>query len=384
MDNNVNDLDPFAEAQVDTTATKDTMTLPNENVEIRKETSVIQCPGCGANMIYNPEEKCLFCEFCETKREIDASVSEELSFQLLLADNNSWNNETHVFMCENCGAKEVFSKNEFAKTCSFCGAGHVVETQELAGLKPNAVVPFELTAQQACESVKKWAKRKFFAPSAFKKKVKPQDVKGVYNPAFSFDTQTHSRYSGVLGKYYYVTRKVNGKTVSERRVRLFSINGNLDHFFDDVLIQASTKVTQKDLDKMQPFDTNASKEYNEAYLSGFSANCYERDGITCWAQAKQQINETIKRMILSRYTYDFVQSFNHFTDCTNITYKYLLLPVYVGHCSFRQKLYNFFVNGRNGKVSGKTPVSPLKVAIVTLLGIGLAIGLLFLIQYLGG
>ena len=188
----------------------------------------------------------------------------------------------------------------------------------------------------------------------------------------------------MLGEYYYVTRRVNGKTVRERRVRYKHISGNFNHFFDDVLIQASTKITQKDIDKMQPFDTNASKEYDEAYLSGFSASRYERDGMACWEQAKGVIYQAIKKMILSRYHYDFVQSFDQSTNCEDITYKYLLLPVYVGHCSFKKKLYNFFVNGRNGKVSGKTPVSALKVTLVTLLGIAVVAGIALLVHFFGG
>jgi ssDNA-binding Zn-finger/Zn-ribbon topoisomerase 1 len=381
MNGRVNNLDPFDTEEI---IEESKPTNVDENGAINKVTSVVKCPGCGANMIYSPKEKMLFCEFCETKKEIGASASQEIGLGALMNQNASWGEETHVFTCENCGAKEVFSKNEFARSCSFCGAGHVVETQDLVGLKPNAVVPFEITADTACENVKKWVKKKLFAPSAFKKSVKPQGIKGVYNPAFSFDTATHTSYSGVLGEYYYVTRRVNGKSVRERRVRYKRISGTFDHFFDDVLIQASTKITQKDIDKMQPFGTNDSKEYDEAFLSGFSASMYENDGMTCWERAKQVIQDNIKRMILSRYSYDFVQSFDYSTDCADITYKYLLLPVYVGHCNFKKKLYNFFVNGRNGKVAGKTPVSALKVALTVLLGIGIAVALFFLIQHFGG
>ena len=67
-----------------------------------------------------------------------------------------------------------------------------------------------------------------------------------------------------------------------------------------------------------------------------------------------------------------------------ITYKYLLLPIYVGHFSFRQKLYNFFVNGQNGKVTGKTPLSPIRVGLLVLLGLAAAAGIVALIIINGG
>ena len=123
-------------------------------------------------------------------------------------------------------------------------------------------------------------------------------------------------------------------------------------FFDDVLIQASTIINQKSLNKLQPFNTNDSNEYAQEFLSGFTANQYTKDGVACWEEAKTLIRQKLRAAILSQYTYDIVSSFNVSTECNNITYKYILLPVYVGHCNWRQKLYNFFVNGFNGKVTG--------------------------------
>lgn len=352
--------------------------------EVENDTSVTKCPACGANMIYLPGENCLYCEHCGTKQEIQSRNSEELAFERLLKENNTWADETHVFRCENCGAKEVLDKNEFAKSCSFCGTTNIVETDELSGIKPNAIVPFRLSKDDACGIVKKWARKKLFAPRKFKKSVNPEEVKGVYNPAFSFDTSTFSHYSGVLGKYYYRTKRVNGKTVQERYIRYFNVSGNYSMFFDDVLIQASTIINQKSLNKLQPFNTNDSNEYAQEFLSGFTANQYTKDGVACWEEAKTLIRQKLRAAILSQYTYDIVSSFNVSTECNNITYKYILLPVYVGHCNWRQKLYNFFVNGFNGKVTGKTPVSPLKIFITVVVGLAVVSAVGFLYSMFGG
>lgn len=351
--------------------------------EIENDTDVTKCPSCGANMTFKPEDGCLYCDFCGTKQQILAEGAREIDFAQIASGNNSWGEETHVFRCENCGAKEILDKNEIAKTCSFCGTSHVVATDELSGLKPNAVVPFAISSQAATDGAKKWARKKLFAPRSFKKYLKAEGVRGVYNPAFSFDSQTQSFYEGTLGKYYYVTRRVNGKTVRERRVRYFRISGTYDAFFDDVLIQASSTIDQKQLNKLMPFDTNDSKEYEQAYLSGFVANRYEKEGTECWGEARATIEKRLRSMILSRYTYDVVQSLSVHTNYSEVTYKYLLLPVYVGHFNFRKKLYNFFVNGRNGKITGKTPVSPWRVLLAVLLGAAVVVGLYFLVQ-LGG
>lgn len=352
-----------------------------ENPENR--TAVMKCPACGADMIYDAESGKLLCEHCGTQKEIESKTSEELDFERLLTDKGGWD-ESHVFRCENCGAQEVLDKNEIAKQCPFCGATNIVETSELPDIRPNAVVPFRVALKDAATAVKTWVRKRIFAPQKFRKSAKPEKMKGVYMPSFSFDSQTHSYYTAVLGKHYYVTRRVNGRTVQEQRTRYFTVSGNYEMFFDDVLIQASGTINQKSLNKLQPFQTNDSREYTKEYLSGYTATQNTKSGLECWEEAKGVIGNRLQSAILSQYVYDVVSSFRISTQYSGITFKYILLPVYVGHCKWHTKIYNFFVNGLNGKVTGKAPISPLKVFITVLIAAGVIVGLYFLFRTYGG
>lgn len=352
-----------------------------ENPENR--TAVMKCPACGADMIYDAESGKLLCEHCGTQKEIESKTSEELDFERLLTDKGGWD-ESHVFRCENCGAQEVLDKNEIAKQCPFCGATNIVETSELPDIRPNAVVPFRVALKDAATAVKTWVRKRLFAPQKFRKSAKPEKMKGVYMPSFSFDSQTHSYYTAVLGKHYYVTRRVNGRTVQEQRTRYFTVSGNYEMFFDDVLIQASGTINQKSLNKLQPFQTNDSREYTKEYLSGYTATQNTKSGLECWEEAKGVIGNRLQSAILSQYVYDVVSSFRISTQYSGITFKYILLPVYVGHCKWHTKIYNFFVNGLNGKVTGKAPISPLKVFITVLIAAGVIVGLYFLFRTYGG
>lgn len=357
----------------------------NENASVQEntnpienETSTGKCDNCGAEMEYDPKTAKLKCPYCGFEKEIEnARNSTELDFSTIVLSSSQWGDETHVFRCNNCGAKEVISKHEIAKECPFCGTTNIVCTDELSGLKPNGVVPFAITVKNACERVVAWAKKKIFAPTAFKDSVKPEKVRGIYNPAFTFDTRTFSTYSGRLGKYYTRTVRRNGKTYTERELRYFYVSGNHEMMFDDVLVNASTRIAQSDLNKIKPFDTNDSREYSIEYLHGYSAQQYEKDGQECWNTAKKIIDDNVRSKILSRYDYDVVSSLNVSTVYNDVTYKYLLLPLYVGHCNWKNKLYNFFVNGRNGKVTGKTPVSVLKVLLAVGIGLVVVGGIIF-------
>lgn len=347
-------------------------------------TDIEKCPSCGADMVWSPEDGCLRCEHCGSTRRVGYGHAEEMAFERLLSDPGGWSAETHVFRCDNCGALEVIDRGEIAKACSFCGATNVVETDELPGVRPNAVVPFELGLEGACASAKKWAKRRIFAPRAFKKALSPEAVRGVYSPAFSFDTDTVSYYSGRLVRYRYETHRVNGKTVTRRVAEHFNISGTFDASFDDILVQASSRIDDRTINKLSPFGTNDSRTYGKEFLGGFTAEHYSKDGMRCWQEARSVIRSCIKRDILARYTYDLVESLDIDTDCNNITYKYLLLPVWVGHFGFHNKVYNFFVNGRTGKTIGRTPVSPLRVGLAVLLGAALLVGLSALIMLANG
>ena len=54
---------------------------------------------------------------------------------------------------------------------------------------------------------------------------------------------------------------------------------------------------------------------------------------------------------------------------SKMTYKYLLLPLWMSSFTFNGKIFQFVVNGQTGKVGGKSPVSPIKVIIAILIAI---------------
>ena len=93
------------------------------------------------------------------------------------------------------------------------------------------------------------------------------------------------------------------------------------------------------------------------------------------------MKERIERAILKRYDYDIKVSLSIDTKYLNEQYKFILVPIYVGHYNYKEKLYNFYVNGYNGRIGGKTPVSKLKVSFTVLLVLLLIAGVIFMLMY---
>lgn len=361
--------------------------MNNESVAPKQQvnTEIIKCDACGANMLFHPQTQTLYCEHCGSHREIaNARPAEEIDIRSAFGEcdgGNPMENAT-VFSCDNCGAKVAMAQGETAKCCPFCGTAHVTSIEELQGLKPTAVVPFLFDKEKAIEFGKKWAKKRIFAPRKFKKTLKSEEINGVYTPSFTFDSVTTSSYVGRIGVQH--TRTVG--TGKNRRVQTYivwhNISGTYKLNFNDVLIAAGAKFDQKKLDKVRPFDTNGSASYDEGYLLGYMSYRYDEGIQECWDKARSIMDGIIRKSILSQYKYTQLGYLNVSTSHENVTYKYVLLPVYVGNFNYGKKLYNYYVNGSTGKVMGKCPVSPWRVGLAVLLGIGVAVGLYFLISFL--
>ena len=134
---------------------------------------------------------------------------------------------------------------------------------------------------------------------------------------------------------------------------------------------------------MSPFDTGSACVYEKSYLSGFVADGYTVSLRTGWQNAKTIMDTLIRSGIKSKYNADVVDYLNVSTYHENVTYKYLLLPVYFMNFKYGKKRYGIMVNGSSGKARGKTPVSPLRVLIAVVLGLAALCGLAYLFMRYG-
>lgn len=360
------------------------MTENNEELIEKVETNNYKCPECGAPMGYNPTRDSLSCEYCGKVINLSENNSsfEEDFFNVKEEDLN-WQNETQVVKCENCGSENVLSKREISLTCPFCSSKQVVSYDAIAGMKPNRVIPFKVSVDNAKEIYSKIMKRKIFAPKKAKQMLLDIAVRGVYIPSWTYDSQTFSSYHGRLGKHYTTTVGSGNNKRTVTKTRYFRIKGTKFVTFDDILINSGKSMAQNDLNRIQPFDTNNALEFEEAYLAGFSAEHYSKDVKTGFKDAKETMDANIRRAILRDYSYDVVDYLKVTTAHEKVTYKYVLLPVWFGTLEYLQKKYRFVINGESGKLSGKFPVSILKVLILIFGIIILSIIMLLLVGEFG-
>lgn len=344
-----------------------------------------KCPRCGATMDYSPAIGGLYCPYCEYEEEIPPTaddgkdIAEELSFKDAESRGNcDWGVEKKTVICKSCGAESVYDALEISNECPYCGSNQVMEAKAVNTLAPNGVCPFEITNKKAGDNFTAWIRKRLFCPSKAKKSAKPEAFKGVYLPYWTFDSQTHSHYTAQYGKDRTVGRGDDRRTVTDWH----KTAGDYSRFFNDELVAASTRHDANMLKRIEPFRTEENRAYRPEYIAGFISERYSVGLDDGWDTAKRSIDNKLKSHISSHIkdtkNADHVRNLNVTTVHSNITYKYMLLPLWLSSFTYKGKVYQFLVNGQTGKVGGKTPISPIRVGIAVLLGIALAAFLIWM------
>lgn len=334
--------------------------------------AVVKCDSCGADMVYNPSTHMLCCSYCGKQREIDRRLCFKRSYDDCISEGQISLDDS-VYKCPNCGAQAKLAPFETAITCPYCGATNMIELGDLKGLKPDGILPFALSKEDACLAGKNWLKKKLFAPSKLKRSFGVNDFHGVYIPSYAFTTKAKSYYDGRLGEQRTRTVGSGKNRHIETYTYWYKVRGDREDFFDDVTVEASLQLEQKELNKILPYDMENLEGYNKEYLAGFSAERYDTAINDSFDIAKGQMKSVIRQKIISSHHADYVDYLNIDTTYTDTVFNYMLLPLWVCSFAYRKKTYRFLINGRTGKSTGKTPTSPLKVCLAIFIPIIIAV-----------
>ena len=224
--------------------------------------SVIKCNSCGADMTYSPEKGMMYCSYCDSSKEIEKIVPKSRDF-LTEKSEGAVDDTAIQYKCPNCGGEIELENFQTAKQCPFCGATNIVQTENIKGMKPDSILPFTYSREMAYEAGKKWMKKRIFAPRKLRKNFNPKNFNGVYVPTFLFDTDTASTYEGVLGERRTRTVGSGDNKRVETYIHWFPVSGNCSQCFKDLVIEASKQITQKEIKKLEPFDTVAIEGYKK-------------------------------------------------------------------------------------------------------------------------
>ena len=163
------------------------------------------------------------------------------------------------------------------------------------------------------------------------------------------------------------------KQVRVRKTRWRNVSGRVARFFDDVLVLASKSLPKKYTDALEPWDLSALEPYKPEYLAGFRAEGYQVELVDGFDDARAYMDRMIRRDIKYDIGGDDQRIGSVNTDIADVTFKHILLPVWLAAYKYRGKTYRFVVNGRTGRVQGERPYSAWKIAFAVIIGLILAL-----------
>lgn len=345
------------------------------------------CDQCGADFRFDPDAGRLVCDHCGNTAELAQAGPwegglKELDFQAAMSNLLPLQEmeETRVSQCPNCGAQVEFDPDMHAAECPFCATPVVTDTGTHRHIKPRGVLPFAFDEAAARQSMTDWLGRLWFAPNGLQDYArKGRKLTGIYVPYWTFDADTSSDYRGQRGTVYYQTRTVtrNGKTQRQRvqKIRWTPASGRVARFFDDVLVLASNSLPRRFTDALEPWDLSAMEPYRPEFLAGFRAEGYQVDLDEGFTEARAKMDRQIERDVKFDIGGDRQRIQRIDTEVRDVTFKHVLLPVWMAAYKYRGKSYRFVVNGRSGRVQGERPWSAWKIAAAVILGLLIAGGI---------
>lgn len=354
----------------------------SQNNKLQQRSIQRACPNCGAALKFNPKNGKLRCEHCKSDVDFDKSADVVERDFSEFSERASWDESKVAFYrCNNCGASEVLPRTTLATTCPYCSSPIVIDERESGLICPDSVIPFELTEEQAEKQLLQWKKNKLYSPDSFRKNIKAKNsIKGVYAPVWTFDFNTTSYYSGRLGKTCTRTVRRNGKSYTETYVKWFNVDGYYDEIFDDVYVSGSSHFPTSRFASLGLKRQSKYVVYGDEYLQGYMADSYSVEPEDAYNQAMDKVKNNIYRAIMSMYNADHDGGLDIDTTVLSRSFKYVLLPVYVASCKYKNKIYNQYVSGVysdeshiRAKVCGDAPIAPWKVILTVLVGLS-AIG----------
>lgn len=347
------------------------------------------CDACGAAVVWSPGDAALKCPYCGAERKLPVEgrevVERPIEEALSARHDLGWGSERKTFKCSRCAARTTFEPGQTAGTCAFCGNPSVAEAPGDAEMvRPEGLLPFRVERSDALSKFRTWIGSLWLRPNDLKQKATVTGLRGVYVPFWTFDAATHSAWQAEAGFNYFVDVEVveNGRTVTrqERRVRWEPASGFLELAFDDVPVAASRGLDRSLAESIEPFPTKDLVAYEPAYLSGFLAEEYAVGAREALSSAQQRMTAEIESACVSQIPGNTYRGLSVSTSWSAVTYRNALFPVWIAAYEYASKPWRFLVNGVTGRIAGKAPFSPWKIAFLVL---GIAAAFL-LLSTLGG
>lgn len=330
-----------------------------------------KCLGCSAPISYNPAVAGFKCEYCGricTEEELERFAQQNEQSQ-------SSSEEILQYNCPNCGAEVVCGDTTTASFCYYCHSPVIIGQRLRGDFKPDKIIPFKISQEQAVAKFSAWIAGKKFLPKDFSLESQREKIIAVYLPYWDIDVEAEIDYQAT-GITEHSRRIGNREEITTDKYNVIR-KGKMN--FPAIRSLSFDRIDKNLINAINPFDASQEIAFNSVYLSGFQS---ERHTITK-AKAEEKALKQAQNFALNSLRNSARCRIISEEDRSNYNIRkssYTLLPVYILNYIYKGENYQFAVNGQTGVAEGNLPTDNKKVGLFSLI-----IGLIVLIlAILGG
>ena len=341
-----------------------------------------QCPACTGPLHFAGGSGKLECEYCgasydvaeiealyaekEEKAAAARQAAEETRQSAPSGDGGAWDTSgfsedwgtegdgMRAYSCPSCGAELICDENTAATSCPYCGNPTVVPGQFSGQLRPDFIIPFKLSKEDAVKALKDHYKGKILLPKRFTQENHVQKIQGIYVPFWMFDGEAEgdAHYEATRSHTYRSGDYEITETEHYDVYRAGMVN------FEKIPVDASSKMPDDHMDSIEPYDYQELKPFSTAYLPGFLADKFDVTVEQCRQRADQRCEGTLSSALRNTVTGYHTCTLIH--DSVNLKrgkVHYARMPVCMLNTKWKGKDFLFAMNGQTGKLVGDLPVS---------------------------
>ncbi len=340
------------------------------------EAITFKCPNCGANIEFDIFTQSFTCRYCgsaftqeqiediyPTEEHLKETLEEKVPTEEQLKEAERFEEETNLHTCPSCGAEIISDNRDTASTyCHYCNSVISIAGRLSGKYKPDKIIPFKKTKEDAIEGFKLWTHKKFFLPKGFKDNKILEEIRGIYVPFWLADCCVDGELV-VIGKNSSSVRKGDYRittTIEHYVVRKGSI------IYRGVPADGSSRANDLLMENIEPFNYNELVDFSMSYLAGHTAEKYDIDKDMILPRISQRTAaaaEAAFKKTITGYSSLVTKSSNF--RISHINWDYALLPMWFLSYKYKDKYYHFAMNGQTGKFAGDLPLDKLKLGLVT-------------------
>ena len=373
-----------------------------------------QCPACTGPLHYSAKSGKLECDYCDSsfdvaeiealyaRKEAEAAAAKQAAdakaeaAQAAKAEaaeaaaasggwdtsdlSRDWGAEAdglRVYSCPSCGAELICDQSTAATACPYCGNPAIVPGQFSGALRPDYILPFRLSKDDAVQALRAHYKGKPFLPRSFTSANHIEQIQGVYVPFWLFD-------GGAEGAASYRASNTNVYETGDYEItetRHYHVVRAGSLAFEKIPVDASSKMPDDHMDSIEPFDYAQLRPFSTAYLPGYLADKYDVTIDDSRDRADTRCRETLTQALRDTVTgYGACVTEREDIALRRGKVHYALLPVWMLSTKWRGQDFLFAMNGQTGKLVGDLPTdrgrfwgmfaaiaAPLTVALTAIL-----------------